>query len=136
MTLESLIVVLTLLIITGLWIAVPFFDPRNKQQKGPATQKQRDRLLQHYERTLGNIRDLDEDYATGKIQPEDYETEREQWIQRGIQVLIALDELDSKRPASQPQASTADVERSVDNQIEAAVQAYKSRAKKPVANTR
>jgi hypothetical protein len=128
MSLEALIVVLTLLIITGLWIAAPFFDRRSARQNAASTQKQRDRLLLHYERALGNIRDLDEDYATGKIQQDGYVFEREQWVQRGIQILMALDEVDST--AEPAHASTADVERSIDNRIEAAVRAHRQQAAK------
>jgi hypothetical protein len=129
MSLEALIVVLTLLVITGLWIAAPFFD-RSRQHAAESTQKQRDRLLLHYERALGNIRDLDEDYATGKIHPDAYAAEREQWVQRGIQILMALDEVSGKPVAETKPSSTADVERSIDNRIEAAVQAHRRQAAK------
>ena len=128
MSVEALIISLTLLAITGLWIAAPFFD-KSRQQAAESTQKQRDRLLLHYERALGNIRDLDEDYATGKIQPESYAAEREQWVQRGIQILMALDEVSAKQAPVASKSSTADVERSIDNRIEAAVQAHRQAAK-------
>ena len=43
---------------------------------------------------LTNIRDLDEDFSTGKINEEDYRTEREVWARRGIRLLRALDQLE------------------------------------------
>src|SRR5882757_6181031 len=60
-------------------------------------EKQRERLLMVYERVLGNIRDLDEDLTTNKMSEADYATERELWVQRGIQVLKTLDALDAKQ---------------------------------------
>ncbi len=139
MSLEGLVITLTLLVVTGLWVAAPLLKPK-QQQEDLSAQKQRERLLVHYERALNNIRDLDEDYATGKIQAEDYEQEREQWVQRGIQILMALDELASssvrqKSKAGDGTRDDADVERSVDRQIEAAVSAYRSKSAKQMAKS-
>ncbi len=134
MSLEGLIITLTLLVIAGLWIAAPLLNP-SRQKTNATTQKQRERLMVHYERALNNIRDLDEDYATGKIQKEDYIQEREQWVQRGIQVLMALDELESKAQPRSEAKDDADIERSVDRQIEAAVAAYRSKSDKQLAKS-
>ncbi len=132
MSLEGLIVTLTLLLIAGLWNAAPLLRPR-RQDEAASTQQQRDRLLAYYERVLTNIRDLDEDHATGKIQSEAYVQEREQAVQRGIQVLMALDEVSGRTPLSPMAEATTDaeVERSVDRQIEAAVAAYRKQMAKP-----
>ncbi len=127
MSLEGLVITLTLLVIVGLWNAAPLLQSRRKGDA--ASTQQRDRLLAHYERVLTNIRDLDEDEATGKIQSEAYAGEREQLGLRGIQILMALDALGGKTPVQAE--NEAEVERSVDHQIEAAVAAYRKQMANP-----
>ena len=128
MSVEGLVVVLTVLIVVVLWVAAPLLNrkPRRVQANG-AAQRQRDRLLTHYERLLTNIRDLDEDYATGKIQTADYEQERERWVQNGVQILVALDNLEGS--AARPASDNAGIDEAVDAAIEAAVAAYRRGAK-------
>ncbi len=136
MSLEGLIITLTLLVIVGLWNAAPLLQPKRRADAASA-QQQCERLLVHYERVLNNIRDLDEDHATGKIQSEDYAQEREQSVLHGIQILLALDALGSRTPAS-PKAGAktdAEVERSVDRQIEAAVAAHRGKSTKQMAKS-
>jgi hypothetical protein len=128
MSVEGLVVIITVLIVAGLWITAPLLGRKSQRlQASSAAQRQHDRLLSHYERLLGNIRDLDEDFATGKIQPADYEQEREQRVQDGIQVLMALDNLDGA--AAQSAADGAAIDETVDAAIEAAVSAYRRGAK-------
>lgn len=90
-------------------------------------EKQRERLLIVYERVLGNIRDLDEDYTTQKISSEDYAAEREVWVQRGIQVLKTLDEVDEQHSIT-TSLMPDDIDRAIDTRIEAAVAAYRAKA--------
>jgi hypothetical protein len=134
MSLGGLAIALTMLTILVLWVIVPLLD--RKRPAAPdalAAEKQRERLLVNYERTLRNIRDLDEDYATGKIQPGDYQIEREQGVQRGVQLLMAMDQL--VQPASRAKSAAAsalhrgDPDRSVDEAIEAAVAARRKKGK-------
>lgn len=58
---------------------------------GTGVENQHTRLLQDYDRLLTNLRDLDEDYSTGKIQMSDYQIEREALVQRGVVLLKQLD---------------------------------------------
>ncbi len=133
MSLGGLAIALTMLVILALWVIVPLLDRRRPAAPDVlAAEKQRERLLVNYERTLRNIRDLDEDYATGKIQPDDYQAEREQGVQRGVQLLMAMDQLQpasraKKAAASAPRPGGTD--RSVDEAIEAAVAARRKKAK-------
>jgi hypothetical protein len=128
MSVEGLVVIITVLIVAGLWITAPLLGRKSQRlQASSAAQRQRDRLLSHYERLLTNIRDLDEDFATGKIQPADYEQEREQRVQDGVQILMALDNLDGG--AAQSAADGAAIDETVDAVIEAAVSAYRRGAK-------
>ncbi len=125
MSTGGLVVSLVLLLLAGFWIAGPLLGRESgRASRDESAQKQRDRLLGYYERVLTNIRDLDEDYSTGKMQTGDYEAEREEWVQRGIQVLKALDSIEMK---SIP-ADEAAIDEAVDSEIEAAIAAYRSKA--------
>ena len=90
-------------------------------------EKQRERLLMVYERVLGNIRDLDEDLTTNKMSEADYATERELWVQRGIQVLKSLDALKTKQILTTSSVAE-DIDRAIDKRIEAAIAAYRAKA--------
>lgn len=79
---------LILVVVVVLLISAPLFGRRSAARDDTL---QRDQLMAVYERVLNNLRDLDEDFSTGKIQQSDYEQERETWMQRGVQVLKALD---------------------------------------------
>jgi predicted nucleotidyltransferase len=118
---------LGLILATLIYIGAPLLRrvPMGSEQT-LRREKQHERLMLVYERVLRNLRDLDEDFATGKMPPQDYQSEREVWMQRGIQVLKALDGLE----ANQMVADTADIEQidtAIDSQIEAAVAAYRAR---------
>ena len=77
--------ILALLLIV--FAARPFFAlPENLVS---FQEKQRERALAYYERVLSNIRDLDDDQATGKISQEEYQSEREVWMNRGVRLLGA-----------------------------------------------
>jgi hypothetical protein len=114
MSLPGLLIGLILVGLVLLFVLTPLL------RRGVSTldDRQRDRLLMSYERILTNIRDLDEDYSTGKMLHADYETERESWVQRGIQVLKALDSM----------VTSSDIDPDLDRRIEAAVAAYRAKA--------
>jgi hypothetical protein len=124
MSAEGLVIALALLVIVGLWIAAPLLRRDSPRLSDDAlAHKQRERLLVYYERVLTNIRDLEEDHATGKMQSQGYEAEREEWVQRGIQILKALDNL-REVPIAGDEAS---VEETIDDEIETAIAAYRSK---------
>ncbi|MCB9454281.1 MAG: hypothetical protein H6672_22840 [Anaerolineaceae bacterium] len=130
MSTQGLIASLIVTVLTAFWIALPFF---RRQVETPSEtlliQKQYERLVVYYERVLTNIRDLDEDHATGKMQTADYEAERESWVQRGVQLLKALDQIDEKH-ISAPRGGTdrGQIDRAADDAIEAAISAYKQKS--------
>ncbi len=128
MSIEGLILALIIALVTVAVIASPLW------QRGAVTtaedvliEKQRERLLVYYERVLTNLRDLDEDYRTGKMQAADYETEREEAVQRGVQVLKALDELGHHHliVATGDQAA---LDHAIDDAIERAIAAHRKAA--------
>lgn len=89
--------------------------------------KQRERALAYYERVLTNLRDLDDDLATGKIHRAEYNTERELWMSRGEEILHLLDELDQKHNVTKTlkqNASDADI----DDAIERAIADHRAQA--------
>lgn len=82
--------------------------------------KQRDRALAYYERVLTNLRDLDDDLATGKIHRDEYNTEREVWMERGTEILQMLDELDHKHNVTEnlkSNATNADIDHEIERVI-------------------
>ncbi len=93
MSSQGLIIVIFIAASSALWIALPMITRRtitiNMAQI--EEQKAHDALLTTYERILATIRDLDEDYNTGKLQDDVYEQERVYWADRGVQVLQLLD---------------------------------------------
>ena len=89
-----------------------------KRTQAAYLDKQRERALAYYERVLVNVRDLDEDHATGKIAQDEYRTEREYWVARGVQVLKLFDELEAQHNiVDAPDADDA----TIDAAIEAAI---------------
>ncbi len=126
MTASGLIVSLILLVICVLWIALPFLRT-SKNGESQAAAKQRESLQMLYERTLNNIRDLDEDHSLGKMPSYTYQVEREEWVQRGIQLLSKLDVLMPKVSESSAKTSKV-VPADVDAQIEAAIAAARRKS--------
>ncbi len=128
MSLQGLFMGLVIVVGVLLFVASPLFQRQNAATSDDELiQKQRERLYMVYERVLGNMRDLDEDHTTHKMSDEDYMTERELWVQRGIQVLKTLDALDAKHMVTNSVAPE-DIDRAIDKRIEAAVAAYRAKA--------
>lgn len=67
----------------------------------------RDALLTTYERVLSAIRDLDDDFQTGKLAQETYQAERAIWAERGVQVLQKIEAADAT-PAPKNNAKRRD----------------------------
>lgn len=127
MSTEGLIIGLVIVLVSILWAALPL-RRRESRRAGDDVllQKQRERLLLIYERVLTNIRDLDEDHSTGKMQDDSYEAERESWVERGIQVLKALDRLDAHHAITSSD-DDAVIDRAIDDEIEQAIAAYRAK---------
>jgi hypothetical protein len=128
MSLAGLFMGLVILIGVILFVMSPLARPADSGTPVDLLiEKQRERLLMVYERVLGNIRDLDEDLTTNKMSEADYATERELWVQRGIQVLKSLDALNAKQILT-TSSVTEDIDRAIDKRIEAAIAAYRAKA--------
>lgn len=127
MSIEGLVFAFILVAIVALWVFAPMLGEKSKQKiEGEIQQKQHERLLVFYEQTLRNIRDLDDDHATGKISATDYQREREEWAQRGVALLKALDSLNTQGIMTPDTYTLMSEDASVDDAIEAAVAAYRA----------
>ncbi len=117
MSTEGIIAAVVMLIVGAVWLALPIL--RRKyfvSSEELARQKEREILVNAYERTLASLRDVDEDHLTGKLADADYDVERTYWTDQGVTILQALDETGGKpeskrrKPAKHQPAMTTDAE--------------------------
>lgn len=128
MSLPGLLFALLLTAFVLMWIVTPMLQRQRVTPSDDALlEKQRERLLLYYERVLRNIRDLDEDHALGKTDAEEYQQEREEWAQRGAQVLQALDTLLRREVLAATPAENSAVDSAIDDAIESAIQRHRQR---------
>lgn len=126
MSLEGLVLSLSILVIVGLFVAAPLIGRRlNKAAAAQELIRQRERLTLRYEALLMNLRDLEEDYSTGKIDTARYQADRETYLQRGVVILTELDGLGGAAPLVGE--TSAEHDAAVDHDIEAAVAAYRAK---------
>jgi hypothetical protein len=126
MSIGGLIFFLVLLSLTALVVVAPLLRRAEPLADDNRLRKQQERLLVYYERVLTNLRDLDEDHLTGKMPDADYAEERELWMQRGVQVLRALDELGQHSIIPDAIHDEAAIDEAIDSAIENAIAAYRS----------
>ncbi|MFN8527750.1 MAG: hypothetical protein U0670_03970 [Anaerolineae bacterium] len=119
MSIAGLVIGLGLITVTIVIAVLPLLGRQNRTDT--AIERQRERLIAYYERALRNVRDLDEDHDLGKIGDSDYAAERETWMQRGVQALKTLDQIDAQ---ASPINGTGETE--IDAAIEKAVAAMKA----------
>lgn len=128
MSSAGLLMGLVLVLGIAVIVVAPLLRQQSKDTSSEAQmQKQRERLLVVYERVLTNIHDLDEDHNMGKMPTGDYQQERESWVQRGIEVLKALDGLHEQHALIGTDETEA-IDTAIDQRIEAAVAAYRAKA--------
>lgn len=127
MSSAGLVFGLIILLAALIWIGAPLLRPKSKRGDDALLQKQRERLLLIYERVLTNIRDLEEDHTTEKMQTGDYEIECEIWVQRGIQVLKALDRLEEQHIIADV-VDDEGIDQAIDDEIEQAIAAFRAKA--------
>lgn len=126
MSIAGLVFFVVALVVTGALIAAPFLSRDKRMKMDDAhIQQQRERLLVYYERVLTNLRDLDEDHATGKMPDDDYALERDEWQQRGIEVLKAIDSLEEASIIPSDIRDEAEVDEAIDDAIEAAIASHR-----------
>ncbi len=127
MSIAGLIISFIIVALFLAWVLSPLFGRvQDQTDTTSALERHRDRLTVYYGRVLRNLHDLDEDHATGKLNTEDYTQEREQWVQRGVAVLKAIDELDPQYLLTPEDADDATIDEAIDSAIESAIQGYRT----------
>lgn len=112
MDLGSVFVILSLLLLVGLFIARPFLEARPSKAKAPTTnQQQVSALLAERDQVLNALQELDFDAALGKIPQEDYPAQRAALLQHGAEVLQQLDALRGR--SQSPQGAENRIEEAV-----------------------
>jgi hypothetical protein len=89
---EALILGLIITALCLFFIVWPFVNVTRRSvaaSSGAATTLES--LLEQRETVFTALRDLDFDYETGKLTDEDYHAQRETWVERGVDVLKAID---------------------------------------------
>jgi hypothetical protein len=109
----SLLLGLALLVIVAAYVARPLFERAPAQ---PAEAAPHAELLAERENVLAALRELDFDYATGKLDEADYQGQRARLVSQGAEVLRQLDAAGAAD--SQPAPS-------LDEQMEAAIAALR-----------
>lgn len=123
MSILGLIISIILALVTLLIVVYPLVRQTSRQSNpNSSLQQQRERIQTYYERVLTNIRDLDEDHTTDKINDADYQEEREVWVHRGIRLLQVLDQLDTQHSLVETQDEDV---ANIDHAIEEAIKAYR-----------
>ncbi|UCG23172.1 MAG: zinc ribbon domain-containing protein [Chloroflexota bacterium] len=91
MTIGSFLLGLALLVIVGLFVTRPLFarDPHRRRRMS-----ERQALEAQKEAVLVEIRNLDFDYETGKLQEADYQEQREAYIGQATELMMRIDQLD------------------------------------------
>jgi hypothetical protein len=99
MDIGSLLLILALLILVGLFVSRPLFDQkeyapgRAMADSSDPADHERSSLLAERDRLLNALQELDFDHALGKIPEEDYPAQRARLVQQGAAVLRRLDEI-------------------------------------------
>jgi anion-transporting ArsA/GET3 family ATPase len=102
MDIGSILFLLALLILLGLFIARPFFDrgaPASVQEDDK-TEHEISALLAEQDRVLNALQELDFDHALGKIPKDEYPAQRNLLLQQGAEVLRQLDEYGAVMPGN------------------------------------
>jgi hypothetical protein len=112
---QSLLLTLGVLLLAIAFVARPFFASTHSS---PAADRTRSRLMAERERLLTALRELDFDYALGKVPAEDYPLQRAELVRQGAEVMRRLDELPSPRPrAAQSQAAALATDEVIEERI-------------------
>lgn len=128
MSLEGLVAVVVMVVVGIIGIALPFFTAKTKNGNVQIIklQQSRDELITSYERVLATLRDLDEDFRSGKIHQEEYERERAYWSSYGVRLLELLENAEVPAMESYPALDTHTAAHDeLDQAVEEAIRNYR-----------
>jgi hypothetical protein len=127
MSTGSLLLGLALLVLVALYVARPLMAPQESRRQGYS---RRQALLVHKEALLAEIRALDFDYETDKVQAEEYQQQRAALMADAVEVLKQLDALEGGPAAETEPAGAVGSARpglDLERDIEAAVARVRQR---------
>jgi hypothetical protein len=103
MDIGSILLILALFILVGLFISRPLVDRKEVQITTQDIKEEHEysTLLAERDRTLDSLEELDFDYSVGKIPEEDYPDQRNALLQRGAYILYELDKYKEESPEEQ-----------------------------------
>lgn len=114
MDIGSILVLISLTILVGLFISRPFFE--KDAETVSEEEHEYSSLLAERDRILSALQELDFDNILGKVPEEEYPAQRASLMSKGTQVLRRLDEIEENSAAGQD---------SSEERIEAAIRARK-----------
>ena len=103
MDIGSILLILALFILVGLFISRPLVDQKEVKITTQDIKEEHEysTLLAERDRTLDSLEELDFDYSVGKIPEEDYPVQRNALLQRGAYILHELDKYEEESPEEQ-----------------------------------
>ncbi len=111
----AILLILTVIILTGLFISRPFFEPAPKAEETSGQDHLRSSLLAEQDRLITVLQELEFDHVLGKIPEDEYPSQRAALMVQGAEILRKLDSL-------QP----TPVRESAENRLEAAIAARRA----------
>jgi hypothetical protein len=99
MDLAAVFLLLAVMLLVGLYVAVPFFS---RVRAVRAVDQAASTLMAERDRVLAALQELDFDRALGKIPEEEYPVQRETLLQRGADILRQLDEHQAAKASAEP----------------------------------
>jgi hypothetical protein len=97
MSIPGILMALVLVALSVAIVALPLLRANSSRSREALARKAHDEILTAYERVLTTIRDLDEDFQTGKLQETEYQEERTRRVQQGAVLLQQLEVLDASQ---------------------------------------
>ena len=91
MEIGSLLLVLAVLVIVGLYVAQPYLDRRQRLMTPEA--QDISALMAERDRVINALQELDFDFSLNKIPAEDYPVQRAALLKKGSDILQKLDEM-------------------------------------------
>jgi hypothetical protein len=131
MSSAGLVLSLVVIVLTAGVLVLPLIRAR-RAAASPSDllhQQQREQLLNAYERVLFAIRELDEDFHTGKLSEEVYTSERAVWSEQGVTLLQSLERLNGKSAGRMPDAQRmaergSQIDQELDDAVEQVIANY------------
>ncbi|MGD2251776.1 MAG: zinc ribbon domain-containing protein [Anaerolineales bacterium] len=132
MDLGSILLVLAVALVVGVYIARPFGGYRGAAVS--EGDRKRSALEAERERVLAIILELDMDYTMGKIATEDYQAQRGEWVAQGASILKQIDAVAGETaPDSAAEGREISPEKDLEAELEVAVARLRKGGKETAA---